>query len=89
MLGMVRTLPGTLFHALTKIENQNGQAETESEPSKILFDKIFDFCEHKFPLRYLGFRGPKNFFKGFGILRFLEKSLLSGHEGDLRVLKII
>lgn len=72
MLGSSRTLTGTHFHALAEIDHQNGQAETESEPREIFFDKIFDFCEHKFPLRYLGVPGAQKFFEGlwyFGVFR--------------------
>ena len=47
MLGVGWTFTGTHFHALTEVDDQNGQAKTESKPSKILFNKIFDFCDHK------------------------------------------
>ena len=47
MLGVGWTFTGTHFHALTEVDDQNGHTETESKPSKILFNKIFDFCDHK------------------------------------------
>jgi hypothetical protein len=51
------------------------------KPATIVGDPKYAKRFKNFESTFLMFLGPKNFFKGFGILEFLEKYLLSGQEG--------